>query len=93
MSATPAQGAYRTPAVERRQSGLHVSPTQLAPQAQPARPVLDRQVRLSVEQARCFLMQAEVRAADADLPAAMFLLGRLTEHAQKLLDVIDATTR
>ena len=63
-----------------------------APSAPQDRPVLSRQVRLSVEQARCFLMQTEARAVGADLPAAMFLLGRLTEHAQKLLDAIDATT-
>jgi hypothetical protein len=56
------------------------------------KPVLDRHVRLSVEQARCFLMQLDGKTAEADLPAAMYLLGRLAEHAAQLLDVIDANT-
>jgi hypothetical protein len=56
------------------------------------RPVLDRHVRLCVEQARCFLAQLDGKAADADLPTAMFLLGRLMEHTATLLDVVDTTT-
>jgi hypothetical protein len=60
-------------------------------QRQPG-PVLDRHVRLSVEQARCFLAQLDGKAADADLPTAMFLLGRLMEHTATLLDVVDTTT-
>jgi hypothetical protein len=69
-------------------------PRGAAPPALPRvpKPVLDRHVRLTVEQARCFLMHLDGKAAEADLPAAMFLLGRLAEHAERLLDVIDATT-
>ena len=59
---------------------------------QEPKPVLQRHVRLEVEQARCFLMHLGGKTAGVDLPAAMFLLGRLTEHAERLLDVIDATT-
>ena len=60
-------------------------------QPPPAKPVLRPLARLDVEQARQFLMELPGRTAGADLPAAMFLLGRLTEHAQALLDVLDAT--
>jgi hypothetical protein len=62
-----------------------------APQQLP-KPVLDRHVRLTVEQARCFLMQLDGKTDGADLPVAMYLLGRLAEHAQNLLDVVDANT-
>ena len=70
----------------------HPAKPQGAAAAQLPKPVLDRHVRLSVEQARCFLMHLDGKVAEADLPAAMFLLGRLTEHAEKLLDVIDSVT-
>jgi hypothetical protein len=55
-----------------------------------AKPVLHPQARLDVEQAREFLARLPRRTKGADLPAAMFLLGRLAEHAQALLDVLDA---
>jgi len=46
--------------------------------------------RLDVEQARKFLMELDTAAASASPLLAMFLLGRCAEHAQALLDVIDA---
>ena len=55
----------------------------------PAKPQLRPWTRLDVEQARKFLMELPARVADADLPAAMFLLGQLESHAHKLLDVLD----
>jgi hypothetical protein len=62
-----------------------------AAKAPPAdRPVLRPLARLDVEQARQFLTDLDRRTRAADLPEAMFLLGRLAEHAQSLLDVIDA---
>ena len=64
---------------------------QIRPQAS-GKPILPPLARLDVEQAREFVMKLDERTAGADLPAAMFLLGRLAEHAQALLDVIDATT-
>lgn len=57
----------------------------------PAKPVLQLLARLDVEQARCFILELPRMTAGADLPTAMFLVGRLTEHAQALLDVVDAT--
>lgn len=53
-------------------------------------PVLQRNARLTVEQARCFLMQLDGKTKGAGLPDAMFLLGRLAEHAWKLLEVVDS---
>jgi hypothetical protein len=55
------------------------------------RPTMRPLARLDVEQARQFVMELPDRTAGADLPAAMFWLGRLAEHAQSLLDVLDAT--
>jgi hypothetical protein len=55
----------------------------------PAKPVLRPLARLDVEQARCFLMELDDRTAGA---GPMYLLGRLAEHAQALLDVVDAVT-
>jgi hypothetical protein len=72
--------------------GLRSAKPQRAAPPHAPRPVLDRHVRLSVEQARCFLMQLDGKVVEADLPAAMFLLGRLAEHAEKLLEVIDSVT-
>jgi hypothetical protein len=57
----------------------------------PRKPVLRPLARLDVEQARAFVFELPHMTAGADLSAAMFLLGRLTEHAQALLDVVDAT--
>lgn len=57
----------------------------------PAKPVLRPLARLDVEQARAFVLELPRITPGADLAAAMFLLGRLTEHAQALLDVVDAT--
>jgi hypothetical protein len=57
----------------------------------PAKPVLRPLARLDVEQARQFLMELDGLTRGADLSVAMFLLGRLAEHAQALLDVLDAT--
>jgi hypothetical protein len=54
-----------------------------------AKPQLRPWTRLDVEQARQFLMELPGRCAEADLPAAMFLLGQLESHAHKLLDVLD----
>ena len=68
----------------------HLRPA--GPGAPPAKPVLRPLARLDVEQARQFLMELPARTAGADLPAAMFLLGRLAEHGQALLDVLDAVT-
>ncbi|HEY5357145.1 MAG TPA: hypothetical protein VIJ82_05555 [Streptosporangiaceae bacterium] len=62
-----------------------------AKHAAPPKPQLQPLARLDVEQARQFLDGLDVRTAGADIPEAMFLLGRLAEHAQALLDVIDAT--
>ena len=56
----------------------------------PGKPVLRPLARLDVEQAREFLMGLDARTAGADLPTTAFLLGRLAEHAQALLDVLDA---
>jgi hypothetical protein len=55
----------------------------------PPKPQLRPWTRLDVEQARKFLTELPARVADADLPAAMFLLGQLESHAAKLLDVLD----
>ncbi|HEY5360322.1 MAG TPA: hypothetical protein VIJ82_21990 [Streptosporangiaceae bacterium] len=62
-----------------------------AAQAPPAKPQLQPLARLDVEQARQFLADLGYRTAGADIPEAMFLLGRLAEQAMALLDVIDAT--
>jgi hypothetical protein len=66
--------------------------TTAGPPAPAARPVLQPLARIDVEQAREFLMKLNRRITKADLPMAMFLLGRCAEHAQALLDVVDAVT-
>ena len=66
---------------------LHSLPPPARPTGRP-KPALTKHSRLSVEQARCFLMELDGRTVGAD---PMFLLGRLAEHAQRLLDVVDAT--
>lgn len=58
----------------------------------PARPVLRPWTRLQTEQARQFVMELDVATAGRDPLKAMFLLGRMTEHCQSLLDVIDVVT-
>lgn len=58
-----------------------------------AKPVLRPLALLDVAQAERFVMELDDRARGADLPAAMYLLGRLAEHAQALLEVVYATTR
>jgi hypothetical protein len=55
-----------------------------------AKPVLRPLARLDVEQARQFVTELDVNTAGCDPLRAMFLLGRCVEHAQALLDVIDA---
>ena len=54
------------------------------------RPVLQVLARLDVEQARKFLIELDAAAASTSPLLARFLLGRCAEHAQALLDVIDA---
>lgn len=56
-----------------------------------SKPVLHMLARLDVEQARKFVMELDTAAASTSPLLAMFLLGRCAEHAQALLDVIDAT--
>ena len=65
-----------------------------APGAPPktARPVLAPHTRLRVEQARRFLMELHDLACGADQAQTLVLIGRMAEHAQVLLDVIDTTT-
>ena len=58
----------------------------------PAKPVLHVLARLDIEQARKFLMELDTAAATGSPLLAMFLLGRCAEHAQALLDVVDAIT-
>jgi hypothetical protein len=58
--------------------------------AREPRPTLRPLARLDVEQARKFVMELDEAAAAASPLLAMFLLGRCAEHAQALLDVIDA---
>lgn len=58
-----------------------------------AKPVLRPLALLDVAQAEQFVMELDGRSQEADLPRAMFLLGRLAEHTKALLDVIYATTR
>jgi hypothetical protein len=60
------------------------------PPIAPAHPALRPLARLDVEQARKFLMELDAVAASTSPLLAMFLLGRCAEHAQALLDVIDA---
>lgn len=55
-----------------------------------AKPALRPLARLDVEQARKFLIDLDTAAASASPLLAMFLLGRCAEHAQALLDVLDA---
>lgn len=57
-----------------------------------ARPVLRPAARLDVEQARKFVIELDTAAASSSPLLAMFLLGWCAEHAQSLLDVIDAIT-
>lgn len=57
----------------------------------PNKPVLRPLARLDVEQARKFLMELDAAVTSSRPLLAMFLLGRCAEHAQALLDVIDAT--
>jgi hypothetical protein len=57
-----------------------------------SKPVLAPLARLNVEQARKFLTELDTVAASSSPLLAMFLLGRCAEHAQALLDIIDATT-
>jgi len=59
----------------------------------PAKPVLRPLALLEVAKAEQFVLELDSRTQGADLPAAMFLLGRLAEHAKALLDVVYATTR
>lgn len=66
------------------------SPAEAVSGAAAGKPRLAAHARLDVEQARQFLMGLDGRTAAPDGPAPMFLLGRLAEHAQALLDVIDA---
>jgi hypothetical protein len=54
------------------------------------KPTLRPLARLDVEQARKFLLELDTAAASTSPLLAMFLLGRCAEHAQALLDVIDA---
>jgi hypothetical protein len=70
---------------------LHTITPETAKAPPADRPVLRSLARLDVEQARQFLTDLDGRTRAADLPEAMFLLGRLAEHTQSLLDVIDAT--
>ena len=48
---------------------------------------------LDVAQAEQFVLELDSRTQGADLPAAMYMLGRLAEHTKALLDVVYATTR
>jgi hypothetical protein len=59
----------------------------------PAKPVLRPWTRLQVEQARQFVMELDVTAAGCDPLKAMFLLGRMTENCQRLLDVVDSVVQ
>ena len=65
------------------------TPADLPPAS--TKPVLRPLARLDVEQARQFVMQLDTATAGTDPLRAMFLLGRCVEHAQALLEVIDAT--
>lgn len=56
----------------------------------PRKPSLRPLARLDVEQARKFLIELDTTAASTSPLLAMFLLGRCAEHAQALLDVLDA---
>lgn len=68
--------------------------TALAMLSRPATgPVLRPLALLDVAQAEQFVLELDSRSRGADLPAAMYLLGRLTEHTQALLEVVYATTR
>jgi hypothetical protein len=58
-----------------------------------AKPVLRPWSRLQVEQARQFVMELDVATAGVNPLGAMFLLGRMTEHCQELLDVLDSVVR
>jgi hypothetical protein len=58
--------------------------------ARPAKPALRPWTRLQVEQARQFVIELDAATAGRDPLRAMFLLGRMTEHCQALLDVLDA---
>jgi hypothetical protein len=60
------------------------------PPPAPGKPRLRPLARLDVEQARLFVMELDTATAGCDPLRAMFLLGRCVEHAQALLDVIDA---
>ncbi len=60
------------------------------PPVRPGRPRLRPLARLDVERARHFLTQLDERAAGADLPRAMFLVGQAQGHLESLLDIIDA---
>jgi hypothetical protein len=62
------------------------------PAAQPhaPKPSIGPHARLDIEQARQFVMELDVLTAGVDPLRAMFLLGRCVEHAQALLDVLDA---
>lgn len=61
-----------------------------ARQAQVAKPQLRPLARLDVEQARQFVLELDMTTTGCDRLRAMFLLGRCAEHAQALLDVLDA---
>lgn len=67
--------------------------TALAILTRSATPVLRPLAILDVAQAEQFVLELDSRTQGADLPAAMYLLGRLTEHTQALLEVVYATTR
>lgn len=60
------------------------------PAEPPPKPTLRPLARLDVEHACKFLLGLDTIAAAASPLLAMFLLGRCAEHAQALLDVIDA---
>jgi hypothetical protein len=61
------------------------------PPPKAGKPVLAPHARLRVERARKFLMDLHDLARGADRAQALVLAGRAAEHAQVLLDVIDAT--
>src|SRR5258708_9223536 len=54
------------------------------------KPAISPHARLDVEQARQFVMELDLMTAGVDPLRSMFLLGRCVEHAQALLDVLDA---
>lgn len=57
------------------------------------KPVLRPLALLQVAQAEQFIADLAARSQGADLPAAMFLLGKAGRHLEALIDVVYATTR